>query len=141
MSNLLLSLFKKRQCQWFAHDSWITLKQRAIPSLKNLFFICFWQFFPLFMTKEQISPVTLCSVALFLKIDGIDSLSLLFTKERREQIAPDALKKRAMWVICSWFERITRKNRAICSKNSNCLNVFDKFLHFMPKSESLPALF
>ena len=47
------------------------------------------------MTKEQISPVTLCSVALFLKIDGIDSLSLLFTKERREQIAPIALYKRA----------------------------------------------
>ena len=68
-----------------------------------------------------------------------DSLMLLFTKE---QIALVALQKRAMWVICSWFEWRARKKRAICSKNSYFSYVFDSFpLLFLLKSELLPSLF
>ena len=60
-----LNFFKKEQCQWFNHDSRES---------------CFWQFFLLLMPKEWIAPVILHS---FLKTNGINSLSLLFTKEQQ----------------------------------------------------------
>ena len=65
MNEALSISLKKEQCQWFNHD----LRES-----------CFWNFFLLFMPKEWIAPVILHS---FLKTNGINSLSLLFTKEQQ----------------------------------------------------------
>ena len=77
-----LNFFKKEQCQWFNHDSRES---------------CFWKFFLLLMPKEWIAPVILHS---FLKTNGINSLSLLFTKEQQcmSESIPSIFKK-------EWWER------------------------------------
>ena len=75
----ILSIFEK---YWFdlyqdQIDILIT-KNNWIFSIKNLFFICFCQYFHLFMPKDWITPVNLRS---FLKINWNDSLSSICEKD------------------------------------------------------------
>ena len=44
-------------------------------------------------------------------------------KSDRERFALVTLYKRAMWVICLWFEWIAHKKRAICSKSSLLMTI------------------
>ena len=110
----------------------LALKKRAIRSKKSIF-LQFFTVFPLLCPRANRSC---CS---FLKINGSDLLSMLFTKERPwanrsshslqksdcERFAPVALYK-----ICdgrdllfskseSLFRSFAHKKRALCSKNQS----------------------
>ena len=74
----------KSQCEWSAQDSLFHSQKTSYSLWKNS---CFYhvfdsfQLFSLFYAQERISPVSLCSVAPFLKSGGSDLLSSLFKKE------------------------------------------------------------
>ena len=88
-------------------------QKQGIRSKKMYFIVCFKKFFPLFMLKSELLSRS------FLKIDGIDLLSL--QKKHLERIAPVALFKRATMSesIPLIFKRATRAigsfSRANCS--------------------------
>ena len=81
-SKLLLSLFKKEQCELFAHDSSEGLAIKWAIRSKNSYFSYVFDSFPLlFLLKSELLP------SLF--------AHLLFFKERLKQFALVALYKRA----------------------------------------------
>ena len=84
MSNLLSSLFNKVSDLLMI---WVDCSLKTSNLLKKfIFFICFWQFFPLFMPKKELLPLLFAHS--------------LFFKEQLERFAPVTLKERP-WVICS----------------------------------------
>ena len=116
-----LNFFKKEQCQWFNHDSRES---------------CLWQFFLLLMPKEWIAPVILHS---FLKTNGINSLSLLFTKEQQwVNRSHQSLKKSdGRDSIPSFFTKRDRRDSLFSQSNrSSALSVTKNEL-FAQKTEDL----
>ena len=128
-----------------------TLKKRAMRSTKFVFFVCFWQLlliFPFLCPRAKRSHrSSLCRS--FLKSEGSDSISSLFTKKLPWGIALIALNKRVIvsellpsifkkergewfalfqdWIAISLFN--LHKKRAIGSKNHRansqpCLTVY-----------------
>ena len=109
-----------RFCRYLKNKTIFTWDSRKSLS-KNICLVCFWQFSPLFMPKEQIAPVDLRS---FLKIDGIDLLSLIFEKDRpwanpsRGYLKKNGRSVPVFFTIKSIFQSIDHKKRAIRSKIS-----------------------
>ena len=89
VSNLL---FKKEQCEWFAHDSSEWLAKIGVNRSKNSYFSYVFDSLPPFFAQERSAPVALCSLLIhsFLKSDQSDSLPLLFLKKWLEGFAPAA---------------------------------------------------
>ena len=108
MSDLLSSLFKKEQCEWFAHDlSRLLAKKQAIHS-KILYFLYVLTVFPLFSLRANRShhSFLICS----------------FKKSHLSDLLPSLFVKKQPWVIrsgCSWqksdceqFTQVAHDNRA-----------------------------
>ena len=138
MRNLLLSLFKKEQCEWFVLLLWKTrdlLKKVVVFTMFLTIFHCFSPFY----AQEQMAPGALHSVALFKELcerlalvalykraNGSDLLPSLFKKERnrdsffkKERNRDSHFKKEQNRDSHFKKERITilRENLVIHSKN------------------------
>ena len=104
-SELLLSLFKKRDMSDLLMICFFTLKKQAIHSKNSYFSPCFWQVFIAFFSlyaQERITPITLCSGALFSRGMGEIHSHRSLQKSNRELFTPLALYKRATGGICSF---------------------------------------
>ena len=93
--------------------------------IREVFFVCFWQFSPLFMSKSE-SLLSLFAQLLFLKSKGNNLLSALFKKEQlRANRSPRSLQKshREKFAIVAYYNRATgaihsfsRANRSFAHK-------------------------
>ena len=91
---IALDFYKKEQCQWFTCDLSELLSKRAICLKKTYFLFVFDSFPPFHAKRVNRSWRSLLSRS-SLKIDRINSLSSLFTKEQPWGIAPIDHYKRA----------------------------------------------
>ena len=98
-------------CSWV---EWIPLKKQAIRSKKTLFSHVFDSFPPSLCQKSESLPSIF---PLFLQIDGIDLLSSLFKKERRERLTffHD-------WIDLSlfWSQKPAIRSKIRCSNSQPC---------------------
>ena len=98
------SLFKKSD----VNDSVVIRANRSIK--KFVFFLCFWQFFPLLCLRANHSRRS-SLIRSFLKSDMRDSLRSLRTKERRERF--DLFHERIALLLTK-IEQIARKTLGRC---------------------------
>ena len=99
MSNLLMSLCPKEQCEWFACDfSRLLTKKRAIPlkTEKCVFLVCFSPFY----VQEWIDPVNFCSFPLCFKLTWVIPFCRSLQKSDHEWFAQVAHVKRAKMSDC-----------------------------------------
>ena len=124
VSESIVSIFTKERCQWLACDSSESLS-------KNAWFACFpyiFDSFPhLLCQKSKLLPSLF---ALFLNINGINSLSSIFNKEQLwERIDPVDLKKRA--TVSESIPSIFKKEWLRANQSCRSLKRVTGAIHFI----------